>query len=479
MLQEQIRILYVDDDEDDFLLVQTLLQKVRRSLFAMDRAATYDEALGKLHNEYDLFLVDYKLGKENGLELLQAIKSRKKYAPVIMLTGMENGELDIQAMREGAADYLIKGDFDAEMLHRTIRYAIRDAILLQTLEISANRFRNIFERAADPIILIDSDGMMKEANPAFVNRFGYNPEELDRGASFFSMITISDHVELITETIKKDEELNDLETSLHVADDGQIDVLISVVMHDSQAKMYQVMIKDLTSLRIKEEETRNLKRFSSTGRIARIIAHEVKNPLTNITLSADQLKVELPEEVYKETGDLIEIIQRNCTRINQLVSELLYSTRFSELQTSKHSINVVLEEALEMAKDRLNLKKIKVLKRYDDGICDIDVDSEKIKIAFLNLIVNAIEAMEQESGVLSVSTYVKDSKCFIEISDNGSGIASEHLEHLFEPFFTNKEKGTGLGLTNTQNIILSHKGSIRVKSDSGRGTTFIVSLNLN
>lgn len=475
---DKVRILYVDDDEDDFFLVQTLLQKVKKPGFTIERAASYSEALEKLHLDYNLYLVDYKLGKETGFEVLRLIKQIHKYAPVILLTGMESGELDIQAMREGAADYLVKGEFDSVTLQRVIRYAIRDSLQLQTLDVSANRFRSIFERAADPIILIDKKGMMVKANPAFSNRFGYQPEESAQPVSFFSLLSDADHASIIEKRMNAGLELNDFETSLKVSDAERMDTLINLVMHDSQAELYQVMIKDLTSLRIRNEEILNLKRFSSTGRIARIIAHEVKNPLTNITLSADQLKAELPKEIFDQTGDLIEIIQRNCVRINQLVSDLLYSTRFTEIQSAKHSINKLIDESLELAMDRINLKKIQVIKKYSTDICDIDVDSEKVKIAFLNLIVNAIEAMEQGKGILTVSTAAKDNKCVVEISDNGTGISPEHLDRLFEPYFTSKEKGTGLGLTNTQNIVLSHKGSIRVKSEAGKGTTFIVSFNL-
>lgn len=478
MLQEPIHILYVDDDEDDFLLVHSLLQKVRRASFKLDRAASFEEAIRLISQPYDAYLVDYRLGKQTGLELLRAIKTYKRYAPVIMLTGMEDREVDTQAMRAGASDYLVKGDFNSEILERTIRYAIRDAQSLQSVEVNANRFRNIFERSADPIAIIDRNGTITKGNPSFISRFQFDPENTDQGLSLISLIAQSEHATLIEKTLRTDGELNDLETSFWSGNNQTIDVLISIVMHEPQAGMFQVMIKDLTSLRIKQEEDRNLRRFYSTGRIAGIIAHEVKNPLTNITLAADQLKMELPEAVLKESSDLLEIIHRNSTRINQLVSELLYSTRFTELKTAKKSINELVEEALEQAMDRIKFKKIKIEKKFSYDICDVEVDAEKVKIAFLNLIVNAVEAMEAENGVLAISTQAKDHKCIVEISDNGSGISADHLDHLFEPFFTSKEKGTGLGLTHTQNIILSHKGSIRVKSELGKGTTFIVTLNI-
>ena len=260
-------------------------------------------------------------------------------------------------------------------------------------------------------------------------------------------------------------------------ENGQtINSLISIVKQDTS--IFQVLIKDLSAIKAKEEEELNLKKFSSTGRIARILAHEVKNPLTTILLSADQLTLELPEEVLAESGDLIDVIRRNCDRINHLVTQLLDSTRFSELDSKSHSINDLLDQALEHVQDRIDLKEIAIIKQYQTDICSIEVDGEKVKIALINLIVNAIEAMEDKAGKLILKTSVKGTQCRIEIKDNGEGIPKENLERLFEPFFTSKPTGSGLGLINTQNIILSHGGSIRVKSELGKGTSFTILFNL-
>ena len=127
-----------------------------------------------------------------------------------------------------------------------------------------------------------------------------------------------------------------------------------------------------------------------------------------------------------------------------------------------------------MAKDRINLNHIKIEKNYGIGICEISVDKEKIKIAFLNLIVNAIEAMEPGKGVLQITSREEEGRCAVEMTDNGYGMTEEQLNKLFEPYFTTKEKGNGLGLTNTQNIILNHKGNIYAISKPGEGTTFFV-----
>ena len=128
--------------------------------------------------------------------------------------------------------------------------------------------------------------------------------------------------------------------------------------------------------------------------------------------------------------------------------------------------------------DRLDLAQVKVKKNYAADICNVAVDEEKIKVAFLNIIVNAIEAMEKNKGVLSLRTKKAGDSCVIEIEDNGSGMDEDTLQKLFEPYFTSKPKGNGLGLTNCQNIIISHRGKISVTSIIAKGTIFTVKLKI-
>jgi signal transduction histidine kinase len=236
----------------------------------------------------------------------------------------------------------------------------------------------------------------------------------------------------------------------------------------------ELRIDELAALNLELIELRNIEKFAATGRISRTIAHEVRNPLTNINLATEQLRNEIAAN--EDADILFEMISRNSNRINQLISNLLDSTRISELQYIKSSINDVLDSSLEFASDRVELKQIKVVKDYDKDIYPILVDQEKIKIAFLNIIVNAIEAMD-DGGTLHLSTETRNNRCVTKITDTGKGMSKEDVARLFEPYFTTKEKGTGLGLTNTQNIILAHNGKIRVESELGKGTSFTISFN--
>lgn len=479
MLEEEtIRILYVDEDQEEQMLIASILKSAKKNKYVVESASSIEEALEKLKDTFTVFLVGYKPGKEEQLSLIRQIKALRKYAPLIMLSGINSEKLDEHALRLGVADYLVKGQFDGSTLDRKLQFAIRDARLMESLEQTGKKFRSIFERAADPFILMDEKSKVMEVNPMFVTKFGINPHDanLEQEYHFLQMLQEESAKNKLIQNLEDDLESFDLEASMATSEGHTINTLLSIVKQE--ANQYQVLIKDLSLIKAREEEEHNQKKFTSTGRIARILAHEVKNPLTTIVLSADQLKLELPKEVMYESGDLIDVILRNCDRINQLVSQLLDSTRFAELNIQKCSLATLLDEALVQVIDRIELKGIKVLKNYQAEMADLNLDGEKIKIALINLIVNAIEAMEVDKGELVIRTFQRGNQFGIEICDNGSGIPKENLERIFEPFFTNKTSGSGLGLTNTQNIVLSHGGSIRAKSEVGKGTCFLIKLNM-
>ena len=238
----------------------------------------------------------------------------------------------------------------------------------------------------------------------------------------------------------------------------------------------ETKIEELKRMDAEVRELKGMEKFTATGRVARTIAHEVRNPLTNISLAAEQLQ-EMANQ-NSESSMLLDMISRNGIRINQLISDLLNATKAIELNIKKTNINKVLDKALEMASDRIDLSQVRVEKKYADNICDVSIDEEKIKIAFLNIIVNALEAMEKNKGILTLRTKSAGDHCIIEIEDNGNGMDDDTLQKLFEPYFTNKSKGNGLGLTNCQNIIMSHRGKISVQSKVGKGSLFIVTLRI-
>lgn len=247
---------------------------------------------------------------------------------------------------------------------------------------------------------------------------------------------------------------------------------------ESVTQLYAVelekRLEQLAATNLELDKHRRIEKFAATGRMASTMAHEIKNPLNNIGLALDQM-VEQAEN-GSEHAMLLDIIKRNTTRINSIVTDLLNSTRYLQLNFEPVSINEVIDQTLEEAKDRLQLQNVEVIKNYDPNICKVNIDRKKISIAFLNLIINAAEAMDGKPGRIEITTEARGKNCFITIKDNAGGIPPETLAKLFEPFTTTKAKGTGLGLTNAQNIILNHKGLINVESEYKKGSSFIIQL---
>lgn len=237
-------------------------------------------------------------------------------------------------------------------------------------------------------------------------------------------------------------------------------------------------IKQLQETNAELKELKGVEKLATIGRVARVVAHEVRNPLTNISLATEQLQDLACIRQDPDGQLLLGMIERNSIRIGQMVSDLLNATKFMQLDKQQADLNQLLDESLAMARDRLVLRKIEVIKNYSDEVCDVMVDKERIKLAFLNIIVNAIEAMHEGEGVLELTTKREGDHCIVEVRDNGSGMDELTLQNLFEPYFTMKKKGNGLGLTNSQNIVLNHKGNIKVSSEPGKGSVFVITLNI-
>jgi signal transduction histidine kinase len=150
-----------------------------------------------------------------------------------------------------------------------------------------------------------------------------------------------------------------------------------------------------------------------------------------------------------------------------------------ELIFEKYTLQDILDESIATAADRINLQRIKVQKRYPEQPLEISADKSKLKIAFTNILINAIEAMEINKGELKVLMSESTDNYVVSIQDNGHGIPEEYLAKLFEPFFTLKQNGMGLGLSASYSIIQSHKANMHVESTVNKGTNFIISFSKN
>jgi two-component system, NtrC family, sensor histidine kinase HydH len=244
-----------------------------------------------------------------------------------------------------------------------------------------------------------------------------------------------------------------------------------------------VLLKDVSLTRKLEHHMRRLDRLASIGTLAASMAHEIKNALVPI-----KTFVELLLEKYPET-ELADTVRREMNRVNSIVSRMLKFSAPTKPALCALRLHELLEHSLRMVQHRVEGRMISFVRHFNASSDAFNGDDHQLEQAFLNLLLNAVDAMGAE-GALTVSTEVvagDDLKpppgvnhtsrfLRIRIADTGMGIAPENLQTIFEPFFTTKQSGTGLGLAVTLQIIQEHHGRIDVESQPGKGTTFTVLL---
>jgi len=224
-----------------------------------------------------------------------------------------------------------------------------------------------------------------------------------------------------------------------VSDTGRKYMCITnFIIIDDRKKIYSVILTDITEQLRLQEEKEAIENFANIGRVSRMLAHEVRNPLTNINLALEGLQEENGNENLQPYFDIID---RNSKRISKLITELLNSTKPNVLDYDDIDFDDLVEDIFTLAKDRINLKNISIAKHIAGDLPALKGDKEKLTIAFLNIIINAIEAMPREGGKLFIEAFVVgDRLIHVNIGDNGVGMDAETVANIFKPFFTKSKQ---------------------------------------
>lgn len=255
-----------------------------------------------------------------------------------------------------------------------------------------------------------------------------------------------------------------------------MDVSISLLQGDNGTFLgYIVLFRDLTEIQELKREVEINRRLASLGRLAAGIAHEIRNPLSSIKGFATYFR-----ERYRDVPEdqkTAEVMVQEVERLNRVIGQLLEFARPMSVQKKPTSIQTIIQHSLKMIERDAEAKNIKIRTNLSPEVKEMPVDQDRINQVFLNLYLNAIEAME-DGGTLSVDMHPdQDSKQIkITVSDTGVGIEKEDLVHIFDPYFTTKQSGTGLGLAIVHKIVESHRGEVRVESEPGKGTTVTIIL---
>lgn len=469
----KIKVLVIDDDEDDFFILKSFIEDITTNQFIVHWCDNYNDALIKIKSGYySIFFVDYRLGNETGLELLQEAVRSGCEEPIIVLTGKGNKATDIEAMRLGATDYLVKSELNHENLERCIRYSLERSVYIKSLKQSEKKYRNLFEGSKDAVFIADRGLKFRETNSATSGLLGMSIDEL-LDLTLYAFIHEEKQQAMIRYAINQQQQISDIEIELEDKNKVIKNCLLSLTLEtdDEDQQFVYGIIHDITDLKSAARTNLQMEKLAANERLIRIIAHEVRNPLTNIRLAIDHLQL---MDADKDNEVYIGMIKRNSIRINQLISELLDFSKPIELISDRISLQEIIDTSLLNTGDRLQLQGTKVLKEYADTPLFIMADKSKLVMAFSNMIINAIEAMDKDEGALAIRIGEYRDCYSINIQDNGKGIPAEFLSRISEPFFTLKRNGMGIGLAAAYAILRSHKAKMEVKSKPGEGTEFVI-----
>jgi two-component system, sporulation sensor kinase E len=262
--------------------------------------------------------------------------------------------------------------------------------------------------------------------------------------------------------------------------------LLSISVHPLVEKRHitgsLVYIEDITEKRGREVRLRRAENLASLTTLAAGVAHEIKNPLGAISIHLQLLRKALDKKENqrkKETDTLVEkyfsVLNEEVERLNDIVIDFLFAVRPMSLELCEGDLNALISGLGEFIRAELEQSNIRLLLELDDKLPPVLFDERYMKQVLLNLIKNAQAAMPK-GGLLTIASLGSDSEVRISVCDTGTGISRENLKKIFEPYFTTKGSGTGLGLTLVYKIVREHQGEMSVDSREGEGTDFEIIL---
>ncbi len=453
--------------------------------------------------------------------------------PILIMTGCGDARIAVEAMKAGAIDYIEKSSGFPEDMPHIVERALREWDLLlaakraeETLRREKENYKHSLDNSPLGVSIVTADEDALYANRAVLDMYGYDGVEELRSTPVKKRYTPESYVGFLKRMKKRRSGSfgpSEYEISI-VRKTGEIrhlHVFRKETLWNGE-KQFQTLYRDITEEREREEILREFARTIQgqkmlldqqsssvselierltrskaelkasyealkankdelirseklvfTGRMAASIAHEIRNPLTNIMLSIRQL---IKEDRIKPSGlQYAGILERNTSRIQFLITELLNCARPIKLDLRPWDVHQVINSVLNTHKVRFKTQGIKVTRKLAACPSTVRIDREYLGRVLLNLVANAIESMPS-GGRLSIATALAKGTFMIKVRDSGRGIPEKNLLKIFDPFFSTKKTGTGLGLTTCQNIVSSHGGTIEVESKWRKGSIFSICL---
>ncbi|OJV02908.1 MAG: PAS domain-containing sensor histidine kinase, partial [Verrucomicrobia bacterium 61-8] len=253
--------------------------------------------------------------------------------------------------------------------------------------------------------------------------------------------------------------------------------LMSEDSHD-EVVGHAIILRDITQYRRETQETIESERFSALTLLAAGVAHEIGNPLNSLDIHLQLMERrvrKLPSRSRGEFEESINVARQEVKRLDHIITQFLRAIRPQPLTPRAESLNAIVEESVSFLQAEIRDRDILVEVDLDRSLPTLSVDRDQIKQAFYNIIRNAFQAMKT-GGILRIRSGADETHQFISFADSGGGIAPENITRVFEPYFTTKQSGSGLGLLIVRRIVRAHGGEVIIESAPGQGLTVTIRL---
>jgi two-component system, sporulation sensor kinase E len=344
------------------------------------------------------------------------------------------------------------------------------------LQKSNQHYQSLFKHNPDAVFEITRDGNLAALNPQGEEMIGYTVHEL-KGKPLIFLVHPDDRGQvecLFNDTLSGNAARFEMKISSKLNQEKLLRCsLLPIIVEDKIIGVFGIA-RDITHYRKNEEMMIASEKQSVIGQLAAAVAHEIRNPLTSL-----KGFVQLMQITKKADEKHLSVMLSEIERINLISGEMLILGKQPDIVFGHEEVNDIIRQVLVLMEAQANLDNVKIeFVPAKAGPLYVNADQNQLKQVLINIIKNGVEAIEG-SGLVKVETYREQNRAVITVKDNGAGMEQERIDHLGEPFYSTKEKGTGLGLAVCKKIIERHQGEISYQSEKGKGTTVTISLPLS
>ncbi len=493
---EEQTILLIEDNPGDIRLIKEMLTEITSFNYKLIVAETLKDGCEQIkNNNFVLILLDLNLPDSIGKQTFDTIIKFTKSIPVVSVSGLQDVELSISLIQEGAQDYIEKKDLSSSLLGRTIQYALIRKQAEENLRKSENRYHDLFSQANEGLLIMTLDGQLSDLNRAFAEMHGYTVDELKnyniRKLDVLGDNTLDDRTNLIVRILAGEVVRFDVE---HYHKDGHIfpvSVTTSLVSIDDQ-QFFQAFHQDITERKHSEKELIIAKdRAEESDRLKSAflanMSHEIRTPMNGILGFSELLKE--PNLTGEQQQEYIRIIEKSGARMLNIINDIVDISKIEaglmKVEIKDCNINEKLEFIYIFFKPQVEEKGMQLLFKntLPTKEANIRTDNEKVYSILTNLVKNAIKYSKE--GAIEFGYLKKGETLEFYVKDTGIGIPKDRQEAIFERFIqadiSDKmaRQGAGLGLSISKAYVEMLGGKIWVESEEGIGSTFYFTLPYN